>query len=93
MHTNSATFDFDAIALTETWLNSSVSDNEIFVLIFTYRTDRPSFAGCVLIVVNNHFSSKLFPIANDAGIEFVAVKVRIDSAFIFFDLFIYYSNV
>jgi len=66
VNTYSAWFDFNAIALTETWLISSVSDHEIFVHKFsTYRTDLPSIAGGVLIAVNNNFFSELFPFAND----------------------------
>jgi len=45
--------------------------------------DRPSFVGGFLIEVKTTFSSDLFPIANDAGIVFVTVKVCIDTALIY----------
>jgi len=78
IHTKSAPFDFNAITLTEIWHNFLAFDNEIFGHKFsTYLTDRPSFAGGDLIAVKNKFSSELFPIANDVGTEFVAVKVSV----------------
>jgi len=70
----------NAIALTKIWLYSLVSDRVIFVNKFSsYRTDRPSFTGGI----NNNFSTDLFSIANDVGIEFVAVKASVGSDFIF----------
>ena len=44
----------DVIVFTETWLKPNVLDSEIFCSSFTiYRRDRRSFAGGLLIAIQN----------------------------------------
>lgn len=52
--------DADVIVLTETWLNKSVLDNDIFINGYNvYRTDRPKRGGGVAIFIKKRFRVKV----------------------------------
>lgn len=52
--------EYDCIALTETWLNDHVNDNEIplHTSFSIYRRDRPSRGGGVLLAINRNLKSR-----------------------------------
>lgn len=73
--------DYDIICLTETWLNSTVHDSELFSDSFiVYRHDRSllnsskSDGGGVLIGVRKSINSQLINIPNSDSIESICVK-------------------
>ncbi|KAH8354625.1 hypothetical protein KR084_008895, partial [Drosophila pseudotakahashii] len=83
VYSNSTSHDFDIIAITETWLNSTVYNKEIFVNKFAiYRLDRPTRGSGVLIAVLNSISSKLIPFDNIHSIELIAVKITTDKCYV-----------
>ena len=57
-------FDYDIIALTETWLNKSMPDTFINAnsRFNVYRCDRPTRGGGVCILVDKCFSSKVIQV-------------------------------
>jgi len=65
------------ITLSETWLNSSISDTEINLLNYTlYRSDRSSRGGGVAIYVSSELISELtIPTVKPLHFECVFVKV------------------
>ena len=69
----------DVIVGTETWLNSSIKDNEIIPADFNYkiyRKDRSDGYGGVLLAISDHIASFPIPeLQNDA--EMVWAKVCI----------------
>ena len=51
--------NFAIVAITETWLQDFIFDNEILPFNYTiYRNDRQSKGGGTMIAVNNQLSSK-----------------------------------
>lgn len=80
--TSCVSCDFDIICLTETWLNGSVHDSELFSGNFiVYRHDRDmlnsskSDGGGVLIAVRKNLNSQLVSIPNSQSIESICVKL------------------
>lgn len=77
--------DFDVIVLTETWLNSSISDNELFDSRYiVYRRDRESSGfhtkkegGGVLVAVSKRLGSvRLFSYESDCEDVWVKLDVK-----------------
>ena len=77
----------DVIVFTETWLKPNVLDSEIFCSSFTiYRRDRRSFAGGLLIAIQNSCFSELVILPDFISvynIEFLAVRIVFASQIIF----------
>ena len=69
----------DIIVFTETWLKPNALDSEIFCSSFTiYRHDRRSFAGGLLIAIQNSCFSELVILPDFisvSNIEFLAVGI------------------
>ena len=90
---------FHIFAITETWLSSSVLNNEIFPSSFTvFRHDRGSRGGGVLLAVHQSLSSHQLP--SPSHLELVTVKVTHSSSVIICVVYIppnssldYYSQV
>lgn len=81
---SSSASDYDVICLTETWLNTSVFDAELFNPNYTvYRVDRSpansskSKAGGVLIAVKSHIPSKIVSVVGAESVEIVFVKSQL----------------
>lgn len=76
-------FDLDLVALTETWLNSSVHDNEICSDMQIFRRDRSveltgkKQGGGVLLAVKNNYVAEVFDIF-DRDIEAICVKLKLN---------------
>lgn len=92
----SSSSDYCIIALSETWLNSDISNSELFDQNFdVHRCDRSpltsskSVGGGVLIAVKSCFSSELLKIPDTEFLEIVFVKLRIHKTYNW--LFIYSS--
>lgn len=80
---NSSSVDYAVIALTETWLNSSIFSSEYFDHSFTvYRKDREStrstaeLGGGTLIAVRDTLISSDFKLQGFDDIEHTCVKIR-----------------
>lgn len=78
--------DYDIIVLTETWLNSSIHDSELFNQEYlVYRCDRNihnsihEMGGGVLIAVRSSpsISSERIIVENEGGIEIVFVRIAL----------------
>jgi hypothetical protein len=80
---------YDVICLTETWLNSSFYNNELFCNKFDiYRKDRHDshesvVGGGVLIAVNNNLASNIFNIPCSNEIELLCVKISFGKSSVF----------
>ena len=54
------TLNYQIIAITETWLTSSIYDNEILPSQYTiYRSDRKSRGGGIMIAINQSIPTKI----------------------------------
>ena len=63
------------IGVTETWLNDSITNNEILPIDFVvYRKDRVSRGGGVMLAVHSYISSKL--ISSPDTLELVVVEIK-----------------
>ena len=77
--------NYDVIALSETWLNSSINDGELFQSDFTvYRCDRNSlssvylrFGGVLISVRRTHYPSEQILVPNSESLEIVFVKIKL----------------
>ena len=79
---------FNFFAITETWLNSSIFDNEILPSSFTiFRRDRGSRGGGVMLAIKDNIPSKLLM----SQPELEAVTVQILSKFSFILCLVYLS--
>ena len=68
--------DFDICCVTETWLNDSVTNNEIIPSNYqVYRMDRDSRGGGVMIAVKSSIPSRL--INKHSSIEALSVEVDV----------------
>ena len=87
MAINSFYFTMHVIVFTETWLKPNVLDSEIFCSSFTiYRRDRRSFAGGLLIAIQNSVLSELVILPDFILVynnEFLAVRIVFASQTIF----------
>lgn len=87
----STSCNYDVIALTETSLNSSFYDGELFDTseFFVYRCDRSELnsvsevGGGVLIAVKSDVNSELVVVPDIDGVELVVVRLRFDRADVF----------
>lgn len=73
-------FDFDVICLTETWLSSSIFDQEILPTNYNiYRKDRPTRGGGVLIAVKNTIpASSISPnTTSNNTLEIITVRLTL----------------
>ena len=67
--------NFAIVAITETWLQDFIFDNEILPFNYTiYRNDRQSKGGGIMIALNNHLSSKGISTPDD--LELTAVYLH-----------------
>ena len=79
----------DIVCLTETWLNLSFLNSELFSKDFNvFRKDRfdtvdGEVGGGVLIAVNINFTSSIFPIPFSEGIELLCVKIALNKSFVY----------
>ena len=82
---NSFSFDYNIIALTETWLRPNTLDAEILCDNFlVFRRDRLSrTGGGVLIAVRANLGAEAVSFDNMPDIEFLCVKVLINSLVLF----------
>ena len=68
--------DFSIVGVSETWLTSSIWDNEILPHGFTiYRNDRKTRGGGVLMAVKNSIPSEL--LITPGNIEAIAIRILI----------------
>ena len=68
--------DFSIVGVSETWLTSSIWDNEILPHGFTiYRNDRKTRGGGVLIAVKNSIPSEL--LITPGNIEAIAIRIHL----------------
>ena len=68
-----------AFGVSETWLNSSVIDNEVAIPSYDlYRRDRGSKGGGVLVYVAKGFRSKRRPDLEKSGLEAIWVELRVN---------------
>lgn len=73
----------DVVFGTESWLNPSISDHEVFPNNYTaYRKDRPNHGGGVFLLVHSSLSSANLDIGNDA-VESVWSTVTVSNNFSF----------
>lgn len=95
LFTKSVCIDYCCVCFTETWLDDTVLDAELFCDNYAvYRCDR-SFAnsskskgGGVLVAVHKSYSSMLVPLRNMC-VEMLCVKILIDGqCFYVFDVYI-----
>lgn len=87
---NSTASNFDIIALSETWLNPNIMDNELFDSSYdVYRCDRSQLTsdkkdgGGVLIAVKSVFPSERLYIDFSDHVELVIVKIKIQCIYLF----------
>jgi len=85
LYADSSAFTADILAFTETWLKPEISVNEVLSNNFNaYRTDRSSRrGGGVLIAVSTSLTSERIHSDTPNEIEFVSVKVSLQSFSIF----------
>ena len=68
--------DFSIVGVSETWLTSSIWDNEILPHGFTiYRNDQQTRGGGVLIAVKNSIPSEL--LTTPGNIEAIAIRIHL----------------
>jgi len=73
--------NYGIVAITETWLSSSIFDNEILPTNYRiYRNDRSSRGGGVLLAVQDTIISKTLP--SPANIEMLTVEVELSQTVI-----------
>lgn len=71
------TYKPDIVILTETWLTSSISDDEIIPPGYTVcRKDRDSRGGGVAILFREHLHA--FGLPDIVGVKCVIIKVALD---------------
>lgn len=92
--------DYDIICLTETWLNPSVNNSELFNQNYNvYRCDRSpvnslkSRSGGVLIAVRSSISSKVIQVAGAELAEIVFVKCSLPKQNLFICCLYIPSNI
>ena len=74
LHVLAYLFDYSIICLTETWLNDTIYDKEIFSSGFrVYRKDRGSRGRGVLVAIKECLQSKLLPSPPDLEVLSIAV--------------------
>ena len=85
MYCNSCASTYDVICLTETWLQAGILDTEVFCdNLSIFRLDRENQrGGGVLIAVRSSLSAEMLEINNSLEVEFIAVKIRCKSNFVF----------
>jgi len=91
IYADSSAIPEDILAFTETWLKPEISDSEVLCNNFnTYRTDRsPRRGGGVLSAVTSTLTSERIYFHNHSDIEFVGVKVSLES----FSIYVTCSNI
>lgn len=73
--------DADVIVLSETWLNKSITDNDISINGYNvYRTDRPKRDGGVAIYVKKEEVSLLLSKSVAKQFEFLALEVEVSKS-------------
>ncbi|XP_055840378.1 uncharacterized protein LOC129907931 [Episyrphus balteatus] len=88
-YNNSQAFPYDLLAFTETWLNATILDTELFDKEFlVYRKDRhvdvkSPVGGGVLIAVRNNFCSSLVTFPFKLNIELICIKILVKSRHLF----------
>ena len=81
--------DYDAVALTETWLNSTFLDSELTTDYTLYRCDRCSTGnvlrrgGGVLIAVKKTLNSCLITPYADSDLEQIFVRIKLHNSLLF----------
>ena len=72
------TFDYDIVCLTETHIDNTIQDHQIFDYNnkIIYRKDRNIYGGGVLIAVSESFTSKQITLANTDNTEILFVRVQ-----------------
>ena len=83
LYTSTLACAYDIIALSETWLHSSIYDSELFHSDFVvYRCDRTALTstfsrgGGVLVSVRSIYSSEKISVPSAEALEIVFVKVQ-----------------
>ena len=71
------TLNYQIIAITETWLTSSIYNNEILPTQYTiYRSDRNSRGGGIMIAINQSIPSKIISISKE--VEALTVQLLLE---------------
>lgn len=88
--TSSSSCDYNVIALTETWLNGSINNNEFISDRYSvYRKDREQSSvkekrgGGVLIAIRTEIHSELYTNDKMNDLEAVCVKIPLPSGYIY----------
>ena len=78
---------FDVIAITETFLDNSIADNEIEIDGFhpPFRNDRNRHGGGVAVFVKKHLSALRITEAEDPILEMIWIKIRHSNNVLYFN--------